>query len=190
MDFYDVKPFTVNKSSVGAFDSNLDKIILNYHDAQKFRSFNTEFLANDTTGNWIDFNAEYLKLGVAADGVYRLVRSDLEAYSINVGTIDPKTFKFFYKGKEIPIYVSGEDDGSFDGGDFIEFYGTINYGSPNYRESNSFGEPYTEYIDRYSDTTVYWLTWGGEYRFQSRYCKFHWYQFSGYNFYVHSDNTL
>ncbi len=50
---------------------------------------------------------------------------------------------------------------TFDDTDFIEFYGTINYGSPNYREANSIGEPYTEYIDRYTDTTIYWLTWGG-----------------------------
>ncbi|MHA1916534.1 MAG: C25 family cysteine peptidase, partial [Promethearchaeota archaeon] len=162
LDFYNLKPFTVNNEPIGAFDSMLDKVILNYQQAAKLRSFKAGFAADDSTGDWIDFNAEYLKLGVAADGVYRLFKSDLEDYEINVGNIDPRTFKFFYKGSEIPIFVFGEDDGSFDGMDFIEFYGTMNYGSTNYRESNSIGEPFTEYVDRYSDTTIYWLTWGSD----------------------------
>ena len=55
----------------------------------------------------------------------------------------------------------GRADGSFDDIDFIEFYGTKNYASGNYRIVNEHNEPYSEYIDRYSDTTIYWLTWNG-----------------------------
>jgi len=133
LDYYDLKPYTINNKPTGAFDSNLDKIILNYNEAKNLRSFKTGFAADDSTGNWIDFNAEYLKLGVATDGIYRLFKSDLEDYGINVGIIDPRNFRFFLKGDEMPIYVFGEGDGSFDDTDFIEFYGTINYGSPKYR---------------------------------------------------------
>jgi len=161
VEFYDVKPFKINTSTLGAFDSNLDNLIINYNTAEKFRSFQPNLSPDDSTGEWIDFNAEYLKLGIAADGIYRISKSDLENFNIDVENIDPLTFKFFYKGNEIPIFVSGEEDGTFDGEDFIEFYGTINYGASNYREVK-LNNPYPEYIDRYSDTTIYWLTWGND----------------------------
>ncbi len=61
----------------------------------------------------------------------------------------------------IPIYVQGENDGSFDAPDFIEFAGIRNM-EDNYREISILGEPYKEYLGRYTDTTIYWLTWGGE----------------------------
>ena len=38
----------------------------------------------------------------------------------------------------------------------------MNYGEENYRVLNQHNEPYNDYIDKYSDTTIYWLTWGGE----------------------------
>jgi hypothetical protein len=49
-------------------------------------------------------------------------------YGINPQSVKSKTFKFFLKGKEIPIYVFGEDDLSFDPGDYIEFWAERNYG--------------------------------------------------------------
>jgi Peptidase family C25/Interleukin-like EMT inducer/CARDB len=115
----------------------------------------------DSLYNWIDFNNTYLKIGAAEDGVYRLFKSDFEKYGVNTSSINPRTFKLMLKGKEIPVYVQGEGDGSFDESDFIEFYGTKNYAAGNYRIVNEHNEPYSEYIDRYSDTTIYWLTWDG-----------------------------
>ena len=69
--------------------------------------------------------------------------------------------------KYLVEYVSKEDAAKLfiesTGEDFIEFFGTMNYGSPEYREANGINEPYTEYIDRYTDTTIYWLTWGNDF---------------------------
>ena len=162
IEFYDVKPYKINKTSEGAFDKNLENIILNFSFAKNFRSFQNKLRKKNLTSEWIDFNAEYLKLGTADDGIYRLYKGDLLNFNINVGNIDPTTFKIFLIGNEIPIFVSGENDGSFDDNDFIEFYGSINYAEANHRVVNQTNEPYSEYIDKYSDTTIYWLTWGGD----------------------------
>ncbi len=112
--------------------------------------------SNDTTGNWIDTNIKYLKISVADDGIYRLTYSDLVNYGISPSSINPRGLKLFSKGKEVPIHVQGESDGIFDQSDFIEFVGLRNMGG-RHRELGKYGHPYNEYLDRYTDTTSYWL---------------------------------
>jgi hypothetical protein len=114
---------------------------------------------SDSSDKWIDYNATYLKIGVSKDAIYHLTYNDLSPY-LNLSSIIPKTLKLYKKGIEVPIYVKGEDDNVFDSEDFIEFVGERNMGGK-HREVNQYGEPYNEYLDRYSDTTIYWLTWGG-----------------------------
>ncbi|RLD62664.1 MAG: hypothetical protein DRI95_12800, partial [Bacteroidetes bacterium] len=110
--------------------------------------------------SWIDYSKIYLKLGVFHDGIYRLHMSDLESKGISVQSINPKTFRLLLKGEEVPIWVDGEDDLSFDESDHIEFAGVRNMGG-HHREISNFSKPYNEYLGRYTDTTVYWLTWDG-----------------------------
>ncbi len=148
-----------NEIKQSEYDIVLKDLIFNYEMINQFIPSNPIYRP-DTLYNWIDFNATYLKIGTAIDGIYRIFKSDLENYGINTSSINPKTFRFILKGNEIPIYVFGEDDNVFDDGDFIEFYGSKNYASGDYRIVNKLIESYSEYIDRYSDTTIYWLTWG------------------------------
>jgi hypothetical protein len=110
--------------------------------------------------SWIDYSKEYLKIGTAKDAVYRVQFNDLISLGIDPQGINPKTFKMMLRGKEIPVYVSGENDLNFNTGDYIEFAGERNMGGK-HREEALFGQPYNEYLDRYGDTTIYWLTWGG-----------------------------
>ncbi|MGA7836552.1 MAG: C25 family cysteine peptidase [Ignavibacteriaceae bacterium] len=142
------------------FDKTLSALILNYREAKPLNK--QLYLKQNITENdsWIDFNSEYLKIGVAEDGVYRIRLYDLNNSGIVANSIDPTTYKLFCKGNEQPIYVYGENDGQFNSGDYIEFIGKKNWGA-NYKETSAPGESYKEYQDRYSDTTVYWLTWGG-----------------------------
>lgn len=111
--------------------------------------------------SWINYDQTYIKIGVSKDGIYRLTYENLNELGIQLSSINPKNFQFIMKGEEIPIFVKGEEDNSFDPDDFIEFAGKRNLGGK-HREINQFGEPYNEYTDRYSDTTIYWLTWGNE----------------------------
>ncbi|MDP4174585.1 MAG: C25 family cysteine peptidase [Bacteroidota bacterium] len=163
-----LEPVDISLSKASPVDTNfnnvLSSVILNFSSAKKLNKTlitKNSLQANKTTGNWIDFGKTYLKLAVAEDGIYRLKKSDLSQYGINTSGIDPSTFKLFCKGKEYPIYVFGEQDRSFDDSDYIEFAGRKNWGD-NYRQTSRQGETYKEYLNRYSDTTIYWLAWGGQ----------------------------
>ncbi len=112
--------------------------------------------------SWIDYTKDYLKIGTTKNSIYKITPFDLSSFKINYNSIDPKTFKLFKNGIEIPIYVNGEDDGLFNESDFIEFVGERDYGG-HHREVSEYGKPYNEYLGRYTDTTIYWLTWNGDY---------------------------
>ncbi|MDQ3021275.1 MAG: C25 family cysteine peptidase [Bacteroidota bacterium] len=114
--------------------------------------------------NWITPNKTYLKLLVNDNGIYRINRSDFASAGVNTSGIDPRTVKVLYKGNEIPVHFQGEDDGSFDENDYIDFYGKRNFGGPTpHRNANSNANVYTidEYYNQYSDTSIYWIGWDG-----------------------------
>lgn len=82
------------------------------------------------------------KMQVDEDGLYRLTYTDLADAGLPVDTLDPRTLKVWEQGEEVAILVQGEDDGSFDPGDVLIFYGRMAR-------------------TRYQDPNVYWLTYGG-----------------------------
>ncbi len=157
----------VNQISVSSplkVSSDFDKVtynlISNQEIAEQFRDVNT-FQLSDTTGNWINYNSTYLKLGVAKDGIVRISKNDFDLLGVATSFIDPRTFKLFEYGKQIKIFVKGENDGSFDVGDYMEFWGHKNYPAKSYRQTNGSSEEYNEFLNRYTDTTFYFLTWSG-----------------------------
>ena len=116
--------------------------------------------------NWITPNKTYLKMFVSGDGINRVTRNEFTNSGINTSNIDPRTVKIYYKGTEIPVYFEGEQDGSFDANDYIDFYGQRNYGGLTTTYLASFGPTVfdystNEYNDLYSDTSVYWIGWDG-----------------------------
>ena len=83
-----------------------------------------------------------LKMEVAEDGLYRLTYTDLRDAGFPLDSLDPRDLRIQNRGREIPIYVAGEEDGVFDTTDYILFYGESVKGS------------------RYTERNVYWLTAG------------------------------
>ena len=122
------------------------------------------FLALDALGQygqeWIQFGQPYFKMPVAAEGLYRLTYADLQKAGVALST-DPRTFQVFHRGVEQAIRVEGEADGSFDTSDYIEFFGRANDGAPDSTlyESTSY-QPH-RYYNLFTDTTAYFLTYGG-----------------------------
>lgn len=161
IDFVNVAAYNPSQNTVGEFDKLLDKVILNFESASQFRADKKDFTPADTSGNWIDYSREYVKLQIPDDGIYRIGYNQLAGYGINPQSINPKTCKIFSKGKEIPIYVFGENDLSFDAGDYIEFWAERNYETGDYTQIVSVGQDYINYFDRYSDTSIVWLAWDG-----------------------------
>jgi hypothetical protein len=116
-------------------------------------------LQNRNNNSWFDPDLEYVKLGTAKHGIYRVYGNQLRNYGVNLSTISPRTLRIYLNGNQIPIYVNTTDTISFRENDFIEFVGKTNLGG-DHRNISRVGEPYKEYLNRYSDTTIYWLTWG------------------------------
>ncbi len=81
------------------------------------------------------------KVMVSQNGIYKLTYAELSAAGLPVSTLDPRGFKMYDNDQEMAIQVIGEQDGSFDSGDYILFYGRM------------LTSPYTY-------TNVYWLTYG------------------------------
>ncbi len=156
----DVKPFAPARTQSGYFNKVLQNIIVNYKDADKYRGIRNLAL-DDSSGNWIDYNSEYVKLNISEDGIYKITYDDLLGYGVNPSSIDPTKVKVYKEGTEIPLFVFGESDLSFDQGDYIEFYCKKNYSGENYKEIVQTRQDYKNYLNRYSDTTIVWLNWSG-----------------------------
>jgi len=153
--------YSINYSPKGPFDEDLKDVISNFQDAMQLRTFNHFEELKINTDNWIDYSKEYIKLLITTDGIHRVNYNDLLSYGVNPSFVNPKTIKIFLKGEEKLIFVQGEDDLIFDSTDFIEFYTERNYDSTSYRQIVLSGQDYFNYMNRYSDTSVVWLSWGG-----------------------------
>lgn len=88
------------------------------------------------------------KVKIKEDGVYRITYLDLYNTCIGLDGVDPDTLKMMSQGEEIAIdVVDYNDNGRFDDGDSIEFYGRA---IP--RDDSRF---------KYTETNVYWLSADG-----------------------------
>ncbi len=160
-------PLTIDKKEIKIsapdhqFDDMKKLMIVNYSSDQS-NNFTT-LQWNDSTGNWIDYNHYYIKLAIIEDGIYRLTYNDLVSIHPSVSLINPKTLKLYKKGQQLPLYVFGEEDEIFNNGDYIEFPATRNYSGQNYRTIPLPSEEYPQYMNRYTDTSYFFLTWGGDY---------------------------
>lgn len=81
-----------------------------------------------------------VKLGIQEEGWYRVDQPALLAAGLDP-TVDPRYLQLFVAEDEVPVIVTGAEDGSFDPEDAIEFYGV------------GLDTPWT-------DTRVYWLVEG------------------------------
>ncbi|MCX6167732.1 MAG: C25 family cysteine peptidase [Ignavibacteriales bacterium] len=160
--YFDQKVMSkVNTTSPSGSNEILSKLVVNYNMVSEARPSAVAPVKN-SSNDWIDYSTEYLKFAIPKDGIYRITYDDFTNYGVNPSAINPKTFKLFLKGNQIPIYVNGEDDLTFDKGDYIEFWGEKNYGDKDYRMIVSKGNDYKNFMNRYSDTAVVWINWGKE----------------------------
>ena len=106
------------------------------------------------------------------EGFYKITYNDLFAAGLTPEIIDPRSIKVFNNGgRQLPeditearpdglvenaIRVTGEDDGSFDQGDLILFYGWDTNGW----EWTRFGEV-RHYQSVYASENLYWISFGG-----------------------------
>ena len=139
------------------------KIVYNFSETNGLRSLNQNqnvFAIQNSvlaTGDWYRFYIE-------KSGVYKLSKSFLQSLGLNVN-VDPRTIKIYGNGgRMLPLLNSvsypvdltenaisfiGEDDGSFDDGDYILFYAE---GVDNWSQENLTS------LNLYTDKTYYYVT--------------------------------
>jgi hypothetical protein len=109
--------------------------------------------------SWINYSQKYFKFQVSETGVYRIDSVALANAAIPLSTIDPRNIQLFARGVEIPILINGENDGVFNGTDFIEFYGEKNDGWFESQLYNGIQNQPNPYYSLFNDTINYFLTW-------------------------------
>jgi hypothetical protein len=111
------------------------------------------------------------KIVVERDGMYQLTSADLQAAGMDLATVDPRMFRLTSQGQEVAIDVSGEQDGHFDSGDTIVFYGeqfkstsvpdTVVLNGSVVTTDTQMSESYA-LPTSYTDANVYWLSADGK----------------------------
>ncbi len=147
---------TVNAGDDKQFKSIFDALILNADEASN--TITEPLNWHDSTGTWLPQNGKAIKLTIPSDGIYRISYSSLVTLLPELSGADQGTFQLFNKGREIPLNIKTGNTGQLA---YVEFVGLRNYSDANYRHVPVGKEEYPEYMNRYTDTSYYWLTWGG-----------------------------
>ncbi|MBA2407369.1 MAG: type IX secretion system sortase PorU, partial [Chitinophagales bacterium] len=116
-----------------------------------------------SSGNWY-------KISVNKDGIYKIDKSFLDGLGISTSSIDPHNIRIFGNGggmlpeanaafryddlTENPIKVVGEEDGHFDVGDYVLFYGQ----GPDRWVYDSALAKFSHISNLYSKETYYFVT--------------------------------
>jgi hypothetical protein len=122
------------------------------------------------TANSVLSTGDWFKFSVDTTGVFKIDRSLLQQIGISTNGLNPKKIRIYGNGgamlpvlnsedrfqdlEENAIYVEGEDDGSFDGSDYILFYAK----GPHDWEVNSTNGTATHRQNIYSDLAYYFIT--------------------------------
>jgi hypothetical protein len=140
-------------------DKTITRMIANSSNAEQFRA-SRPLGITDTTGNWFNTSAQYLKIGTYEDRIFRVGKQSFDKAGVSISGIDPQTFRLFQNGVEVPVTVVNQTAGTFGAGDYIEFFGHKNYETMSDRLVNPDSLPYNNFMNPFSDTVYYYLTWG------------------------------
>lgn len=126
-------------------------------------------VANNTISNSVLASGDWYRFYVEDSGVFRLDRDFLNDLGINTNSLDPRTIRIFGNGgqmipqrnsvsypidpTELAIWVEGEDDGSFDNGDFVLFYAQ----GPHGLHQHSYNQQFNSNINLFTDRTYYYV---------------------------------
>lgn len=117
----------------------------------------TESFSQQFGNEWINYQQTYFKIPVSKKGMYRITYTELQNAGFNVAA-NPQHIQLFRRGVEQAITVAGEGDGTFDSGDYIEFFGVGNDGSRDaelYVPQESHHNPY---VSLFTENSYYFLT--------------------------------
>ena len=116
-------------------------------------------MANGTDtlyGNeWINYNQTYLKIKIAADGVYRISAATLNTSGLTLSNSTALGFKLYKLGVEVPVFINEDSQTGF-----IEFYGQKNRTELDaYLYQRGTTDMLNPEYSNVTDLAAYYLTW-------------------------------
>ncbi|WP_369996573.1 type IX secretion system sortase PorU [Winogradskyella sp.] len=167
------KFFNTNARGKRAYYFEISPIISDRGVFKKITSFTVNY--NSSSGrnqnasrneitNSVLSNGEWYKFYIEESGVFQLTKGFLNSLGVNTNSVDPRSIKIYGNGgRMLPLLNSaeypfdvvenaikfvGEEDGSFDNGDYILFYGE---GPTTYSEESGTN------LNLYTDKTYYYV---------------------------------
>jgi len=153
-------------------ESLLSSLLLNYEEGKDWR-MRPSGVAAAREGDYFTSSGNWARLSIRERGIYGVTYEDMLALESDPSLIDPQTFRALSGGglpvpaslaeprpdwiEECAVYVDGGDDGTFDPGDAVVFYGLGVDAWVDELEVDAGAEPY--YENRFANDNVYWLTW-------------------------------
>lgn len=124
------------------FEQVYASMLHNYEQAKQWRGLEAQVSDGgpDPTRDWFETGRTYYRIRIAHDGWYKVTKADLAAAGANVSMIEVPSLRVYGRGLQVPLIVRPDTT--------IEFYAVRNYGD-------------STYIDFFTDTSSYFLTWGG-----------------------------
>ena len=167
------KFFNTNARGKRAYYFEISPIVNDRGQYKKIISFTVNYSASsgrvqtasrNGITNSVLSSGEWYKFYIEESGVFQLTKGFLNSLGINTSSVDPRTIKIYGNGgRMLPLLNSaeypfdvvenavkfvGEDDGSFDNGDYILFYGE---GPTTYSEESGTN------LNLYTDKTYYYV---------------------------------
>jgi len=152
------------------FEKIYQNVLLNYEESKVWRETEErKSFFKPERAYPSGYSGEWYKIVVRENGIYKIDRNMLTQAGVPVNEIDPRTFRIFSGGgktlplensnlflelKELSIFVSGEEDSTFDSDDFILFYGW----SVNDWDYDSTGNQASFYTNPFTYDNIFWLT--------------------------------
>jgi hypothetical protein len=148
----------------------INGLFINWESSIKWTS-KEYYNINPKFQNSVLASGDIYRIEIKENGFYKLDKNYFAQNGINVANIDPRTIKIYGNGgSELPymnsviapvdpvensVYFFGEQDGKFDDGDYLIFYGS----SPNqwFLDSTQFYHK----LNNYSNSNYYFFTFGG-----------------------------
>ncbi len=151
-------------------DDFLNGVVLNFDVAKNWNIHSNRKSLKKTIIKSVLSSGTWYRFDAPDEGIYKISKSDLSKYGIDASTVDPRTIKIYNNGGlmlpesqsadrpidlvENAIVIVGEDDGKFDDGDYILFYGR----GTSFWYYDKASKTIKRTFNYYSDHNYYWIT--------------------------------
>ena len=113
--------------------------------------------------SWYTNESSFVKIAVTEDGVYRVTGSELARAGLTLSSVVPSTIALLKNGEPVPVWIEGGESGTLLADDALVFVGQQNRGDEELWAFDNISQRQgSDYLSLYSDTTWYWMKWGGE----------------------------